>query len=185
MPITFTKLSIPEVLLIEPTRIADSRGYFAELYKSTEFARFGVTKPIAQINTSRSQKNTLRGLHYQLNPSSQAKIINVYEGEIFDVAVDLRCGSPTLGKWAGRKLSADNLAAMYIPEGFAHGFCVLSENATVVYYCTHEYSLANERGLSWNDPQINIHWPIKNPTLSARDAKLPAFKDAEYNFSFI
>ncbi len=184
MPFKFTQLEIPEVILIEPTKNCDSRGHFAELYKSTEFARVGIITPIVQINTSRSQKNTLRGLHYQLNPAAQAKIVNVAEGEIFDVAVDLRRGSPTLGKWVGRTLSADNLAAMYIPEGFAHGFCVLSENAAVVYYCTHEYSPANERGLSWNDPQINIQWPIKNPILSARDAGLPAFSNVESNFAY-
>jgi dTDP-4-dehydrorhamnose 3,5-epimerase len=184
MPFTFRKLSIPDVLLIEPKVFPDARGYFAEVYKDADFFEVGITKPIAQINYSKSDKNVLRGLHYQKNPKAQGKLMQVISGEIFDVAVDMRKGSPWYGLWVGERLSVDNLKILYIPEGFAHGFCVLSDTATITYYCTNVYSKEEERGFIWNDSQLKIDWPVKAPIVSERDAKFPLFKDADNNFVF-
>jgi len=182
MPFTVKKLNIPEVLLIEPKVFPDARGYFAEMYKHTDFSEFGITKPIAQINYSKSEKGVLRGMHYQMNPMAQGKMMQVISGEIFDVAVDMRKGSPWYGKWVGEALSIDNLKILYIPEGFAHGFCVLSDTATITYYCTSAYSPENERGFIWNDPELKIDWPVKSPIVSVRDSKFPLFRIADNNF---
>jgi len=184
MPFTFKKLSIPDVLLIEPKVFPDARGYFAEVYKDSDFSEVGIIKPIAQINYSKSEKNVLRGLHYQKNPKAQGKLMQVIAGEIFDVAVDMRKGSQWFGKWVGERLSMDNLKILYIPEGFAHGFCVLSDTATITYYCTNVYSKEDERGIIWNDSQLKIDWPVKAPIVSERDVKFPLFKDADNNFVF-
>jgi len=171
MPFTFTKLEIPDVVLIEPKVFEDERGFFMETYKESEFFKFGIRKKFIQENHSKSKKGVLRGLHYQKPPKAQAKIVRCILGEIFDVAVDIRRNSPTYGKWVGEVLSAENKKQLYIPEGFAHGFCVLSREAEIVYKCNREYSPENERGIAWNDPVINIKWPVKRPIVSKKDSK--------------
>lgn len=184
MPFFFKQLAIPDVLFIESRVFSDARGFFAEIYKYPDFSQCGITKHIAQINYSKSEKNVLRGLHYQKNPMAQGKIMRVISGEIFDVAVDIRQGSPYYGKWVGETLSSENMRMLYIPEGFAHGFCVLSDKAEIIYQCTHTYSPENERGIIWNDPDLNIQWPMKNPLLSEKDARFPSLKKADNNFIY-
>ncbi|MCK5491747.1 MAG: dTDP-4-dehydrorhamnose 3,5-epimerase, partial [Candidatus Omnitrophica bacterium] len=159
MGFNFKKLDIPEVVLITPDCFTDERGQFMELFKLSAFAECGIEKPFVQINHSSSAKNILRGLHFQNSPKSQAKLVNVINGEIFDVAVDLRKDSASYGKWVGERLTSDNRRMLYIPEGFAHGFCVLSDKAEVVYQCSNEYSKEYESGILWSDPLININWP--------------------------
>ncbi len=169
----FTKLEIPDVVLIEPTVFEDSRGFFMESYNYREFEAFGLKDNYVQDNHSRSSKGVLRGLHYQLKERAQAKLIRVVRGEIFDVAVDIRKTSPYYGKWVAVNLSEENKKMLYIPEGFAHGFCVLSEVADVLYKTTNFYSPRHERGIIWNDPKIGIDWPIKEPILSKKDRSWP------------
>ena len=184
MSFNFRKLNIPDVALIETDTPKDERGFFAEIYKRSEFSLFHLYKDFVQINQSKSKKDVLRGLHYQLNPKAQDKLVLVVEGEIFDVAVDIRKDSPYYGKWVAEVLSSKNKKALYIPEGFAHGFCVLSNVARVVYCCTDEYSSEHDRGILWNDLQLQINWPIKNPILSEKDSKLPPLEKAENNFTY-
>lgn len=184
MPFSVKKLTIPDLILIEPQLFKDSRGFFAEIYKQSDFAGFGFSRPIVQINYSQSAKNVIRGLHYQLNPAAQAKFIQVINGRVQDVAVDLRKGSPFYGKWVTEEMSEQDLKILYLPEGFAHGFCVLSDTALVTYYCTSLYSPKDERGVAWDDPAINIKWPVKNPLVSDKDKKLPRLEAAENNFIY-
>lgn len=173
MPFRFERLQIPDVILIEPTVFPDERGFFMETYKYSEFAAFGIKERFVQDNHSRSKKGILRGLHYQRLPKAQGKLVRAVVGEIFDVAVDIRKGSPTYGKWVGEKLSAGNIQMLYIPPGFAHGFCVLSEEAEVIYKVTEEFSPEHDAGIIWNDPEIGIDWPIEYPIVSAKDTGLP------------
>lgn len=184
MPFKFSRMRIPEVVLVEPTIFSDPRGAFVELFKASEFQANGVFMSFVQVNYSRSQKNVLRGLHYQLNPKAQAKLISVVSGEIFDVAVDIRRGSPTYGQWATDYLSGANKRMLFIPEGFAHGFCVLSDEAQIIYYCSNEYAKDLERTLLWNDPAIAIPWPVKAPLLSVKDAAGALLAQAENNFEY-
>ncbi|MHC1725661.1 MAG: dTDP-4-dehydrorhamnose 3,5-epimerase [Syntrophobacteraceae bacterium] len=164
--------SIPGVLKIEPAAFKDNRGHFLEVYHSSRYSSEGIAKPFLQDNLSYSVKGVLRGLHYQLG-RPQAKLVMVVEGEIFDVAVDIRKGSPTFGKWTAITLSSENRFQMFIPEGFAHGFCVLSGTAAVLYKCSDLYAPEEERGLRWNDPSLAIEWPMDDPVLSAKDAGYP------------
>jgi len=182
MPFKFTRLSIPEIILIEPKVYRDDRGVFVETYKYSDFAAYGITDSFVQDNHSTSVKGVLRGLHYQTNPKAQGKLIRCMKGKIFDIAVDIRRSSPTYRKWAGCELSAETNLMLYIPPGFAHGFMVLTDIAEVLYKCTTEYSPENERGIFWNDPDINIDWPIKTPVLSAKDKAYPVLKDSDNNF---
>ena len=175
MPFTFQKLAIPEVLLIEPHIVSDSRGFFMETYKRSVFAAAGIDEVFVQENHSRSERGVLRGLHYQEPPYAQSKLIRVLSGEIFDVAVDLRPDSPTGGQWVGVTLSAANRRMVYVPHWCAHGFCVVSDRAEVVYMTTTEYAPAHESGFMWNDPALAIDWPVSSPTLSARDTQWPPF----------
>jgi dTDP-4-dehydrorhamnose 3,5-epimerase len=175
-------MRIPGVVLIEPRIFSDSRGVFVELFKASEFQANNVPMAFVQVNHSRSLKNVLRGLHYQLNPKAQAKLISVVHGEIFDVAVDIRRGSPTYGQWVGESLSEINKRMLFVPEGFAHGFCVLSEAAEIIYYCSREYAPEAERIILWNDPAIAISWPVKEPLLSVKDAAGAFLSKAENNF---
>ena len=181
MPFKFTKLSIPEVVLIEPRVFRDERGFFIETYKHSEFADAGISEYFVQDNHSQSSRDVLRGLHYQINPKAQGKLLRCSKGKIFDVAVDIRKGSPDYGKWVGLELSDENNNMIYIPPGFAHGFLTLSDTAEVLYKCTEEYSPGHERGIAWNYPDINIDWPIKAPILSAKDLSYPMLKDADNN----
>lgn len=184
MPFQFQRLEIPDVILIEPKIFGDSRGFFMETFKQSEFIEFGITNQFVQDNYSHSTRGVLRGLHFQKVPVAQAKLVTIFKGEVYDVAVDIRKGSPTFGKWVGATLSDKKPQMLFIPEGFAHGFCVLSETADFTYKVTAEYSPENEGGILWNDPDIGIEWPIKNPKLSDRDLKMPPFKDADFEFVY-
>jgi dTDP-4-dehydrorhamnose 3,5-epimerase len=168
-----TPLAIPDVLLIEPVAHSDGRGLFVETYHEPRYRAIGIGVRFVQDNQSRSTRGTLRGLHWQTDPHPQAKLVRALSGEIFDVAVDIRPGSPTFGRWVGRVLSGDNFLQMYIPCGFAHGFCVTSEIAEVAYKCSDIYDPASERGLLWNDPALGIEWPVTDPVLSKRDREHP------------
>ncbi len=170
------KTSIPEVIVLVPPVFVDSRGYFLETYQQHKYAAAGIPKPFVQDNQSYSTKNVLRGLHFQLR-HPQGKLVRVIQGSVFDVAIDIRKNSPTFGKWHGEILSAENKRQMYIPENFAHGFCVLSDSAEFVYKCTDFYVPGDEVGLIWNDPQIGVKWPIEQPILSDKDAVLPRWAD--------
>jgi dTDP-4-dehydrorhamnose 3,5-epimerase len=173
MPFSFERLALPDVLLIEPRRFGDSRGVFMEIYKKSAFAAAGITETFTQINQSISERNVLRGLHYQRPPHAQSKLVRVVSGRVFDVAVDIRPDSPTSGRWVGVELSADEHKMMYIPAWCAHGFCVLSDHAEVVYLTSTEYSPDHEAGVMWNDPSIGIDWPVRSPILSGRDTTWP------------
>ena len=178
MTLKFTEKSIPDVILIEPIPFEDDRGFFMETFHSEKYAEFGIPRPFLQDNHSHSHRGTLRGFHYQLkNP--QGKLVYVVKGEIFDVAVDIRRGSPSFGRWTGDLLSEKNKRQLYIPEGFAHGFCVLSETADVIYKCTDLYAPGDEYGVFWADDAIDIAWPMENPILSEKDLKNPMLRDIE------
>jgi len=167
-----TPMSLPEVLLVEPQRFGDARGYFMETWRQDRYQAAGITLPFVQDNLSRSVGGILRGLHLQ-NPNAQGKLVYVLEGEVFDVAVDVRVGSPNFGKWTGATLSAEDHRQLWIPSGFAHGFCVTSATALFAYKCTAPYSAADEVGVLWNDPGLGIPWPVAAPQLSAKDSALP------------
>jgi len=179
MPFNFRELEIPGVILVEPRLFPDHRGFFMEAYKQTDFAGAGIAGPFVQDNYSRSTRNVLRGLHFQKSPMQQGKLVRCLRGSVFDVAVDIRKGSPTFGKWVGTVLSEDNNQMLYVPPDFAHGFLVLSDIADVSYKCTSEYSQEYDRGIIWSDPDINISWPADNPLVSDKDAALPRLKDAD------
>jgi dTDP-4-dehydrorhamnose 3,5-epimerase len=170
---------LPEVLLIEPKVFGDSRGFFFESWNQREFEHAGIHARFVQDNHSRSAKGVLRGLHYQIR-QPQGKLVRVTEGEIFDVAVDIRRGSPTFGKWEGARLSARSKSMLWIPAGFAHGFCVLSDYAEVLYKATDFYAPEDERCILWNDPELKIDWPISGaPLISPKDAAGQRLRDAE------
>jgi dTDP-4-dehydrorhamnose 3,5-epimerase len=168
--------SLPGALILEPQVFGDARGFFYESYSKAKFHEAGITAEFVQSNVSRSAKGVLRGLHYQW-PNPQGKLVSVLEGEVFDVAVDVRRGSPHFGKWAGVMLSAENKRHFWVPEGFAHGFCVLSEFATFTYQCTALYDREADAGIRWDDAAIGIDWPLSHPLLSDKDAKAPLLKD--------
>ena len=174
MPFTFTPLAIPGVVQVEPRVFGDERGFVMESYRQSDFVRAGIPVPFAQENHSRSARGTLRGLHYQREPYAQGKFVRAVAGHIFDVAVDMRPESSTFRRWVGVDLTAENRLGLYIPSGCAHGFCVLSDTADVVYLITSEYAPEHEAGLRWNDPAFGITWPVANPLLSARDQAWPA-----------
>lgn len=173
-----TEIGIPGVLLIEPKVFEDDRGFFMETYHAERYARHGITGKFVQDNHSKSVKGTLRGLHYQLG-RPQGKLVRVIQGEVFDVAVDVRKGSPHFGKWVGMILSSENKRQLFIPEGFAHGFCVTSETAEFLYKCTDFYAPEEERGIRWNDPGLAINWPVKNPVISEKDRSFPGLSEME------
>jgi dTDP-4-dehydrorhamnose 3,5-epimerase len=173
-----TPMSLPEVLLIEPQRFGDARGYFLETWREERYREVGIALPFVQDNLSRSSRGILRGLHLQ-NPNAQGKLVYVLVGEVFDVAVDVRVGSPNFGKWTGTTLSADDHRQLWIPPGFAHGFLVVSDVALFAYKCTTAYSARDELGVAWNDPAIGIPWPSGEPQLSAKDAALPRLADID------
>jgi dTDP-4-dehydrorhamnose 3,5-epimerase len=180
----FVSTDIPDVLLIKSKLFADARGYFMETFRQDLFADSGINEPFVQDNMSSSVKGTLRGLHYQLAPHAQGKLVRVIRGAVYDVAADIRRGSPTFGKWVGVELSESNKLSMYIPAGFAHGFYVLSDTAEFIYKCTSLYMPQAERGIVWNDPDLNIYWPIdpRFLILSDKDRLNPMLKNAEMNF---
>ena len=185
MSFNFKKLDIPDVILIEPRIFRDERGFFMESYKSSEFKKFGIEDNFIQTNQSRSKKGVLRGLHFQRDPQVQAKLVQVISGEIFDVAVDIRKNSPYYGKWISKILSDENKNMLYIPAGFAHGFCVLSDEADVVYSCDKEYAPETESGIIWNDPDLNINWPLSDVIVSEKDQKLRNFKEIDIGVKYV
>ena len=184
MPFSFEPATLSGVVVIETRLFRDDRGYFTETYKQSDFIKAGITDPFVQDNFSYSSQGILRGLHYQKAPRAQAKLVSVARGEIFDVAVDIRQTSPTFGQWFGLRLSGENGRLLYIPAGFAHGFCVLSNEACVNYKVNAEYDPSVDRGIIWNDPDLGIAWPIRSPLLSPKDAALPRLCDADNNFVF-
>jgi dTDP-4-dehydrorhamnose 3,5-epimerase len=172
----FTPTEIPEVILIEPDVHQDARGFFVETFHQEKYAAGGIPGPFVQDNHSHSLKGTLRGLHAQTK-RPQGKLVRAVLGEMFDVAVDVRRGSPTFGKWVGVALSGQNFRQLYIPPGFVHGFCVLSERVDVEYKCTDFYLPGDEITVRWNDPEIGIAWPVTAPILSAKDGAAPMLRD--------
>jgi len=176
-----TPLAIPDVLLIEPEVFGDDRGFFFESFNQNKFEEaIGKKINFVQDNHSRSVKGVLRGLHYQLPPKEQGKLVRVTQGEVFDVAVDLRKSSPTFGMWVGEIISGENKKQLWIPEGFAHGFLTLSDTAEFLYKTTDFYSKDHEQAIMWNDETIRIDWPMKEVSLSSKDNAAPSFKEAKY-----
>ncbi len=171
-----TTCELAGLLLIEPDVFGDHRGFFAESWSRDRYRAAGVDFDFVQDNFSFSRRGTLRGMHFQ-NPSAQGKLVSVWQGEVWDVAVDLRRASPTFGHWHGATLSADNKHQFFVPPGFAHGFVVLSDTALFHYKCTAGYAKDHERGFRWDDPQVGIRWPIADPILSPRDAAAPLFRE--------
>jgi len=185
MPFKFTKCELEDIVKISPVVFNDSRGMFFEAFKKSDFEKHGIAGDFVQQNCSSSEKNVLRGLHYQLEPHAQGKLIQVKSGEIFDVAVDIRKNSPTFAKWVGVRLNSEKHEMLWIPQGFAHGFLVLSDHAEVTYMISGgEYSPQAEGGIIWNDSEINIKWPVENPLLSEKDIANPSLKNAEINFIY-
>jgi len=184
MPFRFERLEIPDLILIEARVFDDDRGYFLETYKSSDFHAVGITDMFVQDNFSHSTRDTLRGLHYQNHPWAQAKVVRAIRGEIFDVAVDIRKGSPTYGRWVSVILSDKNFRMLYVPLGFAHGFFVTSDEADIVYKTSAEYCPEADGGILWSDPELNICWPTRSPIVSPKDAVLPLLKEADHNFVY-
>lgn len=174
MKVTPTKLQ--GVFVIEPDVFADARGFFLETWSQRRYEEAGLPQIYVQDNMSRSAKGILRGLHLQ-HPFGQGKLVQVVQGEVYDVAVDVRVGSPTFGQWVGSTLSGDNHRQIYIPPGFAHGFAVLSDSALFSYKCTELYRRETELGVIWNDPDLGIEWPLSDPQLSAKDAQFPRLSE--------
>jgi len=170
--------ALPEVVIIKPDVFGDDRGYFFESFHETKFAEYGITGPFVQDNESQSQKDVLRGLHFQLEPFAQGKLVRVIRGAVLDIAVDIRRNSPTFGKWVSMKLTSENKWICFIPKGFAHGFVTLEDNTVFTYKCSGFYNKASEGSVRWNDPELNIDWGITNPLLSEKDKMAPLLKDA-------
>jgi dTDP-4-dehydrorhamnose 3,5-epimerase len=179
--VQFERTDIPDVILIRPKLFQDSRGYFLETWEERKFAHAGLDVRFVQDNHSRSVRGTLRGLHYQIQ-QPQGKLVRVVSGAVFDVAVDIRRGSPTFGRWIGYVLSEENHCLLWVPPGFAHGFFVLSEQADFLYKCTDFYAPEHERAIRWDDSDLKIEWPLtpgESPLVSPKDAAAPRFRDAE------
>jgi len=171
------KTEIEGLLIIEPTVFADQRGYFFESFRLDKLQEFGVEEKFVQDNESKSQKNVLRGLHFQRYPFAQGKLVKVVKGGVLDVAVDIRKDSPTYGKWFSHELNEDNKTMLWIPPGFAHGFLTLRDDTIFQYKCTNYYDKASEGSIRWNDPDINILWNVENPIVSEKDQQAPFLKD--------
>ena len=181
MPSTFKRLEIDGLILVEPRSFHDERGFFLESFKESEFAAAGINERFVQDNHSLSVENVIRGLHYQREPRAQGKLVRVIKGRVWDVAVDIRPGSASYGKWLGVELSEENHLMLYIPPGFAHGFASLSDEVHLLYKCTREYDPALDAGIRWDDPDLAIQWPVGNPLLSPKDRILPLLKDVIVN----
>ncbi len=180
------RLDVPDVILVSPPRFADSRGFFSEVFNAERFAAAGIDGPFVQDNQSLSRdRGVIRGLHCQVAPHPQGKLVRVVRGAIWDVAVDAREGSPTYGRWAAAELSAENWSQLWIPPGFLHGFCTLEPDTEVLYKVTDRYSRESERGVIWNDPDLALPWPVgpADAVLSEKDAVLPRFRDSHGLFS--
>jgi dTDP-4-dehydrorhamnose 3,5-epimerase len=176
-PLKISETTLPGVLLIEPKVFGDDRGFFMETYRSDILREAGITDAFVQDNHSRSARGVLRGLHYQ-EPNAQGKLVRCTRGAIFDVAVDIRRGSPSFARWFGLELSEANKLMLWIPPGFAHGFCALEDDSDLVYKCTKLYDKASDQSILWNDPEIGIEWPIAEPVLSDKDSSAPRLNEA-------
>lgn len=183
MSFTFEPLEIPDVVLVRPTRHRDTRGWFMEQFRESAFREAGIDARFVQDNAVRSVGGVLRGMHFQLDPAPQGKLVSVLRGRVFDVAVDIRAGSPTFGRWVGRTLDEEEGAGLWIPEGFAHGYCVLGDGADVTYKVTAEFRPDLDRGFRWDDPDVGIEWPVDVPVLSDRDAALPSLGEIGIPFA--
>jgi dTDP-4-dehydrorhamnose 3,5-epimerase len=179
MPFTFEDFPLSGLKLITPKIFTDARGFFCESYKQSEFRQNGIDVQFKQDDYSCSAMGVLRGLHYQISPYTQGKLIMIVKGRIWDVAVDIRKDSPTFGRWEGMELSEDNHRLLWIPPGFAHGFVSLSDSVHFLYKCTEEYCKQSERGIKWNDPDLSIEWPLQEISVSERDAALPSLREAD------
>ncbi len=179
MPFKFTNLEISGLVLVEPRVFPDDRGFFLESYKESDFARAGISFHFVQDNHSLSIRNVIRGLHFQRAPRSQGKLVRVMRGKVWDVAVDLRKGSPTFTRWMSIELSDENNRMLFIPAGFAHGFLALTDDVHLLYKCTEEYDAALDGGIRWDDPDVGIAWPVQDPVVSGKDRKLPYLKELE------
>lgn len=179
MPFSFKPLSIPEIILIEPEAFSDSRGYFLESFKSSDFLLNNVPNCFVQDNLSFSKQNVIRGMHFQKKPKEQGKLVSVIKGSVLDIAVDLRKNSSTFLKWIAVELNDKNHAMLYIPEGFAHGFLTLTKEVYLLYKCTKEYDPKSDSGIRWDDPDIGIEWPIDKPIVSEKDQHLPTFRNLD------
>jgi len=186
LPFSFKRFDeLPEVITVEPQVFDDERGWFMETYRKSEFSSQGMSEDFLQDNQSYSTgKGVLRGLHFQRQPAAQGKLVRCVVGEIFDVVVDIRKGSPTYGRWVSATLSAENRRMIWVPVGFAHGFLTVTNVAQVEYKVTAEYSSEHDRGIRWDDPAIGIKWPIQKPILSRKDAEAPLLKDVDNNFAW-
>lgn len=184
MPFDFEPIAdLPDVIKIHPRIFTDSRGWFMEAYKRSVFAEKGLPEEFVQRNHSRSEaRGVLRGLHYQLEPRAQGKLVRCVAGAVFDVAVDIRRGSPTFGAWVGAELTAENHVMLWIPAGFAHGFCTLHTGSELLYDATAEYSTEHDRAIRWDDAALGIDWPVTDPILARKDRNAPALDDADNNF---
>lgn len=183
MSFSFEPLEIPDVVLVRPTRRGDARGFFAETFRASAFEAAGIGGPFVQDNLARSAAGVLRGLHYQAHPEAQGKLVQVVRGAVFDVAVDLRRSSPTWGRWVGCRLDEQGGALLWIPPGFAHGYAVLGDGADLAYKVTAEYRPELDRGIRWDDPDVGVAWPSRDPVLSDRDRALPFLADVEPPFA--
>lgn len=172
------ELEIPGVLLLQPKVFGDARGFFFESYNAERYAEAGIALEFVQDNISRSKKGILRGLHFQ-EPQAQGKLVQALSGAVYDVAVDIRKGSPTFGRWVGAELTEENRHQLWVPPGFAHGFCVLSDSADFAYKCTALYAPQHEGAIRWDDPDVGVRWPIEQPVLSEKDAAAPFLRDAK------
>ena len=179
MPFTFTTLDLDGLVLAKPRVFPDERGFFLESYKRSEFRRAGIVDDFVQDNHSLSKKNVIRGLHFQLDPKPQGKLVRVVRGRAWDVAVDLRKGSPTYRRWIGLELSDENNAILFIPPGFAHGFAALTDDVHLLYKSSAEYDPALDTGVRWDDPDIGVAWPVTHPIVSDKDAQLPFLKEIQ------
>ena len=183
MSFDFQPLEIPDVVRVRPTCHADARGFFRESYRESAFVEAGIVARFVQDNQARSSRGVLRGLHYQLPPAAQGKLVGCSSGRIFDVAVDLRVGAPTFGRWVGTTLDAEAGELLWIPAGFAHGYAVLSDVADVHYKVTAEYRPELDRGVLWSDPTIGVEWPLSDPIVSAKDQVQPTLQACDNPFT--
>lgn len=179
MPFDFKKIELNGIIIIEPKVFFDDRGFFIETYKKSDFEDNGICCTFVQDNHSFSLKGVLRGLHYQREPKSQGKLVQVVKGSVWDVVVDIRVDSPTFKKWYGIELSEENKKMLFMPPGFAHGFVALSDDVHLTYKCTAEYDVLMDAGIRWTDPDIAIEWPVSNPIVSKKDEKLPFINETE------
>ena len=184
MPLTISPAELEGVLLIESPLFKDERGYFTELHSVSGHADAGFRESFVQDNLSKSRKGTLRGMHYQIEPHGMGKLVRAVSGAVFDVAVDLRRGSPTFGKWTGHILTGENGLALWVPVGFAHGFLALERDTLVLYKCTAPWNPGAERSLAYDDPEVAIAWPMAPTCISGKDRQAPRLSEAEYNFTY-